>query len=85
MPLFFAGQLRNRKPENKKAVPDGTAFYLYIKSVADLLDIADVDIVQHIAALSQNAGESTDNVQHDRNSFRYFLINLNSAYLTGEV
>lgn len=34
-------------------------------SVVDLLDIADIHIVQHVAALGQNSGESSQNIQHE--------------------
>ena len=33
-------------------------------SVVDLLDVADVHVVQHITALSQNPGEGFDDIQH---------------------
>ena len=67
--------------DEKRRCPKASPFDFIKLSVVDLLDIADVDIVQHIAALGQDAGESTQSVQHDRNSFRYFSINLNDAIL----
>ena len=46
-------------PQNLHSMPE-PAFL----SVVDLLDVADVYIVQHITALRQDPGEGSDHVQH---------------------
>lgn len=64
---------RNQRTLTKSLplLPETAGFLkLYKKSVVDLLDIADVCIVQHITAMRQNAGECTNDVQHDHYSFR---------------
>ena len=55
----------------------GTGFL----SVVDLLDVADVYIVQHITALRQDPGEGSDHVQHGNLLSTYsYLFNTGISY-----
>ena len=42
--------------------------------VIDLLDVADIGVIQHIAALRQNLGEASDDRQHKGTPFDKSLL-----------
>ena len=45
-----------------------------VSLVIDLLNVADIHVVQHVTALGQHTGKASEEIQHDRSPFDKSLL-----------